>query len=722
MAERWQIYVTDKWGKRLQLTENVAYFNLFVDPKFVKDKAKVIDVLVPIVYEHFCRIYGLEQVDKQACIENIEVFTDTAILPEREGVFITSGNTQYYIDAELYQEEMDEAIAWVTEEQMKQLLHIKLSSALEWGIKVKNYLGFYDLPNLLEELSLSPYVDIVDNYYIYIVPNLVSSKNTALKDIQRILKKYGYYYEDAVIKPLFDVQEIRYVKLLTAMNAKIAKQVKDAKGTYFEEKIDGVPLLHWLGLEEYKKRYYPHDTFMSNIVGYVDKRGQSYYGIEEYFEQQLAGKDGKIIWLATPWIWQVGANSFQIEEPIHGVDMYLTIDPVIQKEVLSWARYYQKYLSADAIAVTILDPHTGKVKALVNYPEYNPNIPEQYYALRPLTYDERYLIENETYIDVPVFILSWEDLRQALVDERNDPQYQKYIFENLIWPQVFVDKNIAFPYEPGSIFKPLTLWIAIDSDALSMFDFYNDPGFVMVWQYPIANISSECEGDHTYLHALEFSCNVGMVRIAQAMTKYVFYSYLQKLGFGELTSIELAGEDGWTLPDFNFVSLARFFNNTYGQWLLATPLQMAVAYASLVNGGKYIKPTIVEAIYDPNLGDYIKLSDTYQGQVFKPSTSVAIKDALVSVVDNGNLREVRKEWYSLWGKTWTSEIAFRGEYQWGHGWTNGSFVGIITAKHTKYVVAIQVRRPRSSPWWLDTAWRVFSSIADFLLSYERIEK
>jgi cell division protein FtsI/penicillin-binding protein 2 len=98
-----------------------------------------------------------------------------------------------------------------------------------------------------------------------------------------------------------------------------------------------------------------------------------------------------------------------------------------------------------------------------------------------------------------------------------------------------------------------------------MFDFYNDPGWVKIGQYTIANISEECEGDHTFLHALEYSCNVGMVRIAQAMTKYVFYSYLEKLGFGELTGIELAGEDSGTLPDFNFVSVARFFNNTYGQ-------------------------------------------------------------------------------------------------------------------------------------------------------------
>jgi hypothetical protein len=74
----------------LQLTENVEYFNLFVDPKFITDKGRVVDILVPIVYEHFCSIYGLEEVDKETCVENIASFTNTDILPERTGVFITS--------------------------------------------------------------------------------------------------------------------------------------------------------------------------------------------------------------------------------------------------------------------------------------------------------------------------------------------------------------------------------------------------------------------------------------------------------------------------------------------------------------------------------------------------------------------------------------------------------------------------------------------------------
>jgi len=395
---------------------------------------------------------------------------------------------------------------------------------------------------------------------------------------------------------------------------------------------------------------------------------------------------------------------------------------VIQKELESRIKYYKRALVADSIAVTILDPETWWIKAMANAPDFNPNQPEEIYQLRPLTYDERYLIEDPTYTDIPIYLLSGEDLHQAFIDEREKTEVKKYVFKNYRWPQTFINKNIAYAYEPGSVFKTLTLAIGIDSDAFSMYDFYNDPWFVKIWPYTIANISKKCEWDNTYLHALEFSCNVWLVRMAQSMTKYIFYSYLKKLWFGSLTDIELAWEERGTLPDFNTVSLARFFNNVFGEGILATPLQVATAYAAAVNGGFYIQPTLVKAMYDPNQKEYLHLSRKKKGRVFKQSTSQDIKDALVSVIDNGQLGKVKKPWFSLWWKTGTSEITFKWKYKWWHGWTNGSFVGIVTAKDTKYVIAVQVRRPRSSPWWLDTAWKVFSSIADFLLAYDKIEE
>ncbi len=723
-ASRGNIFMTDKWGKNLQLTENVDYFNLFVDPKFVEDKERVIEVLTPIIYQHFCESYGIDVPNKQQCVENIEEFTSTKILPERTGVFVSSWNQQYYVNSDEYADQIAQIIEIFTAQQAKELIKSTLERVIHKGINEKNYIGFFDNPDLLEELASGryPWAEVEQSYYLYIVPDRITNPGAVAKELQTLLQKYWYTYDVDSLKVLAVPQEIRYIKLVTNMNVKIAKMIQDAKAEFYSEKTNSIPLLHGVGLEPSQRRYYPYESFAAHILGYLDSKNKAYYGIEEFFNDQLEGKDGKIIWLSTPWIGSVGANRFEIAQPVNGMDIYLTIDPNIQKEVESIANYYQPTLKSDSIAITVMDPYTWKIKAMTNAPWYNPNRYEEEYELQPLTYDQSYIADNDTWVDIPLYIMSWKELRQATVDERTLPNTQKYVFRHLLGPQIFVDKNIAFPYEPGSVFKAITLGVWIDSDALSMYDFYNDPGIVQVWPYTISNVLHECMGDHTFLHAFAFSCNVWMVRIAQKVTKYIFYSYLKRLKFGEPTGIELAGEDWGSIPDFNTVSDAQFFNNNFWQGLLATPIQMSVAYSTLLNGGVYIKPTIVEAIYDPAQQEYIDLGERNKFRIFKPSTSKDTKTALLEVMEQGHLVRFKIPGFSLMGKTGTSQIAFKGQYRGTIWWTNGSFMGGITADDTKYVVAIQVRRPRLSPRWSDTAARIFGDIARFIVAYDKIEK
>ena len=86
----------------------------------------------------------------------------------------------------------------------------------------------------------------------------------------------------------------------------------------------------------------------------------------------------------------------------------------------------------------------------------------------------------------------------------------------------------------------MSLGVALDTDSLGLYDYYYDPGKVQVGEFTISNIARACIGTHTYLHALEYSCNVGMIRLAQKLSKYVFYNYMERLGFGKMTGIELA--------------------------------------------------------------------------------------------------------------------------------------------------------------------------------------
>ncbi len=746
-AERGDIFVTDKSWEKIQLTNNVNLYSLYVDPKFILDKEQLIDDMSPIIYDHLCVFHELEEPTQLECLQYLEAFTKRKILPEKKYVYYTSGfdYTQYNIeeDNQQYNEELNEILATANSGWVYEQIVDHMYDAIKIWIKEQNFLWNFEedeefLANL-EQANLE-YVNIVSETYVYIIPGKVKNTQKAWQEVFDLLQKYTQSSYDAQYLQLNVMvpRENRYVRIVSWLNATLVDRITTLKDDYRSQRladraaffawedieVGSFPAMHGIWLEKTQRRYYPFESFMSHLIGYLDNVWDAYYGVEEYFDTLLGGKDGKIVWLATPWIWQVWSNNIVVEKPKDGSDVYLTIDPIVQKELESIVRRYHGYFNADSIAVTVLDPHTWKVASMINYPTFNPNEYADEYSLKPLTETHRYLLEDGTRIDNPIYKLSWDVVELvANSDERYDLSIPKYYFENILWPQVFVNKNISYPYEPGSIFKALTLGIWIDSDSLSMYDYYEDPWIVQVGQFTIANIEGRCTGTHTYLHALAFSCNVWMVRIAQAMMKYVFYSYLEKLGFGQLSGIELAQEQAWTLPDFNTVSKARYFNNTYGQWILATPLQMASAYAALVNGWWYIKPTIVENIYDHQKERYIQLATSKKQKVFTTTTSDDMRKALVNVVTHGSLwDEVYIPWYSLWGKTWTSEIAYKGKYRKGKWWTNTSFVGIVSASDVNYVVSVQVRRPRSSQRWLDTAWRLFYQLAEFLLAYEQIEQ
>lgn len=722
--------MTDRSGNDIQLTDNIDYFTLFVDPKFVPDKQRIIDLLTPILYDHFCVTYGVETVSQQECIQHLESFTRQDLLPTQPGQFVSSGEYLFYVASGDYTAQIQEVVDNFTSERAIALIKQRLDQLIQVGIKELNYLGFTEDEDALTALSALPYIVIEGEHFVYIRPAAIQNKDQEAARLAQLLTPYEFDVTLDKLKALVRPQENRYVKITDTLNAKLADRIlrakREALDTYqslsaVEQAKLKMPLLHGVGLENYQERYYPHGNFAPHILGYVDKDWKGKYGIEEYYDELLAGKDGKIIGLATPWIGEVGANSFVIEKSVDGTDIYLTIDPIIQKEIEVIARYYQYSFIADSVAVTVLDPRTGKVKALVNAPDFDPNRIGDEYKLVPLGADEQRLAENLTFIDIPLYYLSGDKMVQAIVKERNLPSVKKYYFENYLWPQVFLDKNITLAYEPWSIMKAITMAIALDSDAIGMYDYYNDPGEVKVGEYTISNVSSKCMGDHTFLHALEFSCNVGMIRVAQKLSKYVFYNYLGRIWFGKKTGIELAGEEAGMLPDFNSVSVAQFFNNVYGQGILATPLQMTMAYASLINGGSVYKPTIVDKIVHHD-GSVEKIMPELTAEVFAAQTSELMKTALESVLSNGVSHALYKPGYTLGGKTGTAQIAFRGKYQNGAGWTNGSVMGLITAQHPQYIIAIQVRRPRSSLRWEDTAGKNFSRIADFLISYDRIEK
>ncbi len=780
VAQRWHIYVTDSSDKSLQLTENITLYNLFVDPEHISNKDHFISLITPVVYYHLCKINGFERVDKRTCIENIEDFTKETLIPEAPEVFYFGSGLyseeHYTYDWDSYNQEVDTIITTFSGQQAMALISEKLTERIKVGFREYNPLGFFsdDLVDDLRELAL-PYVTIRYGNYVYIQPEKVSNPTIAKNILDPIFLKYDQGNVVEFLPKALEKQKHRYVRLLTDANPEIALLIKQLKildfyrgkkekevylnklafefdffeyyrdiletiysldynpkvrylyrNTHKEEGYKYIKApqreLYGLWIEPYTKRYYPYNNFMSHVLWYINDDGKPYHGIEEYYHDILRWQNGKITWRSSAWVGQIGANDFEIDKVEHGQDIYLTVDPSIQRQVEQIAERFHKFFRADSLSVLVYDPYSGHIVSSVNYPNFNPNTYYEAYGLRPLTEFDEYVIDDNTHLDIPIYIKTGDRIRQAFSYERDDVTLPKYISNNIFGPTAFADKNITYAYEPGSIFKAFTYAIGLDSDEIDMYDLYDDPyGEVDVGQFTIKNADDKCTGTHNFLFALQYSCNVGMVRIAQNITRYVFYNYIEKLGFGQYTNIELGWEDKWFVESVNKASDARFYNNTFGQWLLATPLQIAVAYWSFFNGGYYMKPTIVKKICDGTECQPVTAKKIRR--IFGEDIAEKMKESLLKVMDNpGNQKFSFLEGYTLGGKSGTSQIAYKGKYRQWEWWTNGSFVWIVTEDNLKYVVVVQVRRPRQSQWWGETAGRVFKEVAEFLVGYDLIDK
>ena len=751
-AERWDIYALDKTWQPVKLTENINLYDIALDPREIwvdgywnSMKPRLIELLTPIVYKHLCVIHWMDKVNTEWCIKNLEAFTNIELLPKLPEFFyfwkeydaewneVQIFSPEYNnFDFEAYNEKKQKVINEFSKDYAMQLISEKLDEKIKIGIREKNYVWYYTNEEFLEDLKNQNFnfISIEANFYIYVIP----TKSTSSRDrllFQTFMNKRWEKLSSSTIDALFSQQTYKYIKLFSAANPQIAQDIKELKNTYANEKYllpDGRPynkysIVHGIILESYPTRYYPHGELLSNVVWYVDKNGEAFYGIEKYYDEILKWVDWEIKWRSS---WNMWWNDFEVINTKDWDDIVLTIDIWIQKEVDSIAKKYLETFKSDSIAVMVFDPNKWEVKASVSLPGYNPNNYNDAYTIVPLWPELSYIIDNETYTDVPIYIYTGWKYQKATSDQRVDTTLKNYIAKNIYWAQVFVDKNIATAFEPGSVFKAFTMWIWLDSDEVRLDDYYQDDGSLKIDIYTIKDADqNKCMWYHTLLDALINSCNVWMIRIVQSLWKDVFYSYLTKLWFWEITGIELAEEKSWTLPT-TAVSMAAFFNHSFWQWLSVTQIQLASAYAALVNGGKYIKPTIISQIRkketnSDNFSIQIPKAKSIK-QIFRPEVSEEMRNALYSVVQtNDEYKYAKVANYRLWAKSWTSQIAYKWKYQRWEWWTQATFAGVVSIDNPQYIVLIWVSRPRTNQWWVSTAWKIFNEIATFLIWYSMIE-
>lgn len=408
-------------------------------------------------------------------------------------------------------------------------------------------------------------------------------------------------------------------------------------------------------------RYYPEGSLAAQVVGYLDGEEKGQYGIEGFFNDELMGSSGFVQTYKDLTGREISDSQQVLEKVRQGLNLYLTIDRTVQYFVEAKLKEAVEQFQADSGSVIIMDPKTGRIIAMANYPSYNPN--------------EYFKVEK---------------------------------YEN------FNNNTVSSSWEPGSVFKVITMAAAMDRDLVTPDTTENFGASIKVLDREIWNSERRPYGRETMTQVLENSDNVGMVWVGQKLGKDNFYNYLYKFGFGEPTNVDLPNESAGMVVDKSAVSEVDLATMTFGQGIAVTPIQMVTAVGAIANGGYLRKPYIVDKIVTVD-GKEVVVSPEITRSVLDPDTANAVTAMMVSVVENGHGKQAGVEGYYVAGKTGTAQVPINGVYD-AHK-TIGSFVGFAPALDPKFVMLVKIDVPKTTEWAESSAAPVFGQIAKFMLDY-----
>lgn len=423
-----------------------------------------------------------------------------------------------------------------------------------------------------------------------------------------------------------------------------------------------------IGFTKESVRVYPEERFGGHILGFVGedengKRGR--YGLEGYFDRELGGTPAKI----------AGENNGVADffssgrKPVlarDGSDLVLTIDRTIQFVACEKLREAVRSHDADGGTVIIMEPDTGAILAMCSVPDYDPN-----------KYGE--------VADVSVF---------------NNPA-------------------IFFQYEPGSVFKAITMAAAIDMGRVGPQTTFEDTGSVKIGAEEIKNSDLKAHGLQTMTEALDESLNTGAVFVMRQMGAADFRRYVKLFGFGEESGVELFKEISGDISSLDKRGEIYAATASFGQGIAVTPLQVVAAFAAIANGGNLMKPYIIDEIKRSD-GTTQKNVPRLLHRVLSPRASTLVGSMLVSVVTNGHGKRAGVPGYYVAGKTGTAQVPRRDGKGYEKDATIGSFVGFAPLHNPMFVMLTKIDHPRDVVWAESTAAPLFGSIANFLLQYMKV--
>lgn len=441
------------------------------------------------------------------------------------------------------------------------------------------------------------------------------------------------------------------------------------KGTDEEINFKGIAF----SLESY--RYYPENELTGNIVGFVsnsDAVMSGHYGLEEFFNSELTGSTGYLKGERGAGN-TVIVNDREYVKAESGSDIVLTMDRGVQFHVCAALEEAMNKYQAEGGSVIAVNAKTGAILAMCSLPSFNPN-----------NYNE--------VTDISVF---------------NNPA-------------------ILYQYEPGSVFKVITMAAAIDGSELSPATTFKDEGQIMIkgWPKAISNSDFSTKGGHGLVdmnYVLENSLNTGAIFAMTKIGPNIFAEYVKKFGFGEKTGIELGAESPGDISNLlrNRVREIDAATASFGQGVAVTSLQMLMSIQAIANQGNLMKPYIVQEIRHHN-GQIELMKPQTVNQAVTSQTANTVLAMMVNVVERGHAKGAQIPGYYIGGKTGTAQVAIAGGYsadKYIH-----TFVGVAPAYDPQIVMLTRLDAPKGVRFAEGSVVPLWHDIAEFMLKYYQIPK
>ena len=492
-------------------------------------------------------------------------------------------------------------------------------------------------------------------------PTMMRAANVSPEEVADVLAPYVRISKEEIIKKLNEDTAFVWIdRLLDVPNSNgVEAAVKAAKYDF-------------IGLHKESRRYYPNDTLLAQVLGFVgfneegqaDAEGKA--GLEAALDDVIRSNETK----DSIYNDAEGRPVFESVQsqflPNQEKSVNLTIDTTVQfiaEQALDKAMAETKASSA---AMIIMDPKTGEIIAMAN--------------------------KNKG-MSKDINKLKFEDYR---------------------------NNAVVSIYEPGSTFKPIIAASALAAGKWQLDTVYNDTGTILIDGHTIKNWDGKGRGKVRLLDILKYSLNTGMVYLGTTTGGEILTDYVKRFGFGKATGIELPAEGDGILFDPKTMSKLDTATMSIGQGTAVTPLQMVQAFGALANGGKMMKPHIIKSIVNPDGSIFKEAKDVEQGQPIPESIAKQITDILEKEVSEGGGHKAYVEGYQFAGKTGTAQKldAEHGGYL--NGRYIASFIGYGPVEDAHFVALVVIDDPQGTYYGSQIVAPVFQDVMSQLVRYYKL--